>query len=182
MIKKIKLIGVFILVFFLSSCNNTNFDEITPKVGIYIHKKNQKPVRGRVISFFENGKLSCEATFEDGIPVGDFLSYGYQGEKISISKHTIIKTDNNEICRQKSITRLTISHTDEGENDVKSQWEDLFIVFEQKIDLNNESSKALLLELNKSFNLEANKFENVYFCIGEYDPPFYEIKYHENKK
>lgn len=178
MIIKHKKISTFILILFLYSCKESKLNDIITQDGIYIYKKNRKPVNGRITDNFENGKLSCEIDFKNGIPVGDFISYGYKGEIVGITKHQIVSKDTNGIYDANNIERLCITNYLEDKNEII----DLDVVLKQKSVLNYELLTVQLLDLVKLADFDVTKIETVYFCLGELERPFYELKTKELKK
>ena len=109
MILKYKIQYILLFVLFLFSCNSSTLKDITTQEGVYIYKNNKKLVNGKVTDYFKNGKLSCEANFDNGI-IGDFISYGFQGEIIGTSKYSTFINKNNIIKQENNIIRLTISN------------------------------------------------------------------------
>ena len=177
MILKYKIHYILLLVLFLFSCNSITLKDITTQEGVYIYKNNKKPVNGKVTDYFENGKLSCEANFKNGI-IGDFISYGFQREIIGTSKYSTFISKNDRIKQENNIIRLAISNSTEG----NYEFVNLFVVFKQQSKLNYELLGNQLLGLVKNNGFDSEKIETIYFCLGELEPPFYEVKTKDIKK
>lgn len=172
-IKTFYLILIFYFVLFFCSCTKGKLKDITIKDGFYVYYRNNELANGFFLDYFQNSsKVSCSFNLKNGIPIGEYTSYGYQGEVIATSKYSPIGSNVGDDFNKLNIVRITI--TDSKEGDYK--FLDLNIVFKSKPTLDYTQLATNIFDILKKRNLDINKFETIYFRLGELERSFFEIK------
>lgn len=111
---------------------------------------SSKVYSGYAITKFESGKVSNQIFIEDGIPSGQWIAYGYDGEVVQKGKYKPAIGPFEQIEGLKNIHRINICETKEA----TVNFIDIFIVSgDQKIDVDKTEDKkfrdALLKELKR---------------------------------
>jgi len=84
---------IIILIFLttLFGCTKTiNSDEVEYKNGLYYHNRN---VLNGEVAFKEKGRVDFKANFSNGIPSGDWFTYGFANDVVQFGKFESTKMD-----------------------------------------------------------------------------------------
>lgn len=86
-----KIIIILISLITLIGCTKTvNSDEVTYKDGLYYH--DQKVLNGEV-AFKEKDRIDFKTNFSNGIPSGDWFTYGFANDVVQSGKFENVKID-----------------------------------------------------------------------------------------
>jgi hypothetical protein len=127
-----KKIYFILLLSVLSACGCSRVlvDDLVVKENKF-YKVSVIPYSGYAYTWFEDGGISNEIHFKDGVPSGDFTVYGQDGEIVQTGTYKPVNLDLEAMGDLKNIKRLNICETYEGEfnfldiflvtNDLKEQ-------------------------------------------------------------
>lgn len=133
-----KYLITFLIISSLIKCtrNHIFLDELVIKDGKYfIAEEGTKPFSGIAISEFTNKQASNKISFVNGVPNGNWTSYGYKGEVIQSGKFEPQVKTIHDVAIIKQIIRVNICTTTEGGKTIV----DLYIVTRSKQSFDIES-------------------------------------------
>ena len=103
-------------IFFILGCaeQEISIDKIQLRQGKYYPIGTKNPYSGKVITTFNNGMVSGSYELKEGVPNGEWVTYGYQSETIQEGTHTPIDVKGEMEFLNDSIIRLSICNFEEG--------------------------------------------------------------------
>lgn len=92
-IRYVRIPAIIIVFSLLLGCTNeVDLDDLEYRGHLYHY--NGKPFTGTGISYYDSKELASKVHFENGVPLGNSVSYGYDGETIHEGITSLISIDN----------------------------------------------------------------------------------------
>jgi len=134
----------------------------------YYYKEEKIPFSGIVISKFESGQVLNEINVQNGIPIGNWVAYGYDGEVVQNGTFRPFYLRKNRINSITGIERINLCPTKEG----NVSFIDLYIITNNanlKFDKKSKIIYAALIDTLKSNNIkiDTNLIDKIYCDKGE---------------
>lgn len=153
------------ITIFIISCNQLSKDEslftqedLILVNGIAYSKKSNNTISGKLVQYFDDGKPSSEVEYRNGIPNGQWSSFGYEGELIQEGIY-FVNMNVSDYCNTKTeIFHYELSTLTEGE------YSFLNISIWVKLDKPDTISiSKYLLEISQILNEESFiKYKDIY--------------------
>ena len=158
-----KLYG-FIFLFVVAGCVNSTIlvKDLVIK-NSFFYKDSIELYSGHAFTKFENGRISNDILIKDGIPSGEWIAYGYQGEIVQKGSYRPVIFNYIRIEDLKRIQRINICEVEEG----SERFIDIFIVsgdFKESVDKTGDRKvRDALVKVLRTQNiiLEPSKINNI---------------------
>jgi len=131
MIKKIAFCIVTTLLFQNCRTHSTYYNDIQLVNGIYLDKITRMPFTGNLLSKFPSGSLATETHLLNGIPNGQWTSYGFDREIIQNGENGQLNIKTNP----KEIYRITLDQFQEG----NFNYNNIIIIVAKKAEIKKKS-------------------------------------------
>lgn len=163
MINTGKCVAIFYLIIVLGCVTSpVLLDDIIVRNSI-IYKDTNEAYTGHLITKFKSGKISNDILIKAGIPSGQWIVYGYQGEIVQKGSYKPVILNNIVFRDLQRVKRINVCAVEEG----GKLYFDIFVVSEDlKVSVDKTTDKefrdALLIFLKtKGIQLEISQINKI---------------------
>jgi antitoxin component YwqK of YwqJK toxin-antitoxin module len=103
----------FILISCLCSCRRENVNNLRLLNNIYVNKAGN-PYNGTAKDYYDSGELSSKFNFINGIPEGEWITYGFSGETIQSGNFKVYYLKLKRIGPATDVVRVNLDTFYEG--------------------------------------------------------------------